>query len=291
MHFIKILLRGVSQVMLQNNAFTGALFLFGIFYNSWIMGLGAILGAVTSTLAAYFFKNNKEDIQNGLYGFNGTLVGIALFYFFEINLLLVIISIIGAVLSSAVMYYMHTRKLSPFTFPFVLSAWIIMLMIQLLNLVPWATNAVSSAVKINILPSLSMGFGQVMFQASIITGLIFFLAILVNSRRAAFYGLAGSLLGMLAAMVFSFPVNLINIGIFGFNGVLCGIAFSEKNKLSWALALVSIVISVLIMSGFNSLSLIALTAPFVFASWITLGLRKVILNRFSVVNSRQQFKK
>ncbi|MFA6098718.1 MAG: urea transporter, partial [Patescibacteria group bacterium] len=44
MHFIKILLRGVSQVMLQNNAFTGALFLFGIFYNSWIMGLGAILG-------------------------------------------------------------------------------------------------------------------------------------------------------------------------------------------------------------------------------------------------------
>ncbi|MDP2944337.1 MAG: urea transporter, partial [bacterium] len=34
--YFKIILRGVGQVMLQNNALTGLLFLVGIFYNSWL---------------------------------------------------------------------------------------------------------------------------------------------------------------------------------------------------------------------------------------------------------------
>lgn len=59
------LLRGVGQVMLQNNALTGLLFLIGIFYNSWIMGLGAMLGVLVSTLVAEI-KKEHVDIFNKL---------------------------------------------------------------------------------------------------------------------------------------------------------------------------------------------------------------------------------
>ncbi|NCA77090.1 MAG: hypothetical protein EOM90_12225 [Alphaproteobacteria bacterium] len=74
--YITTILRGVGQVMFQNNALTGILFLAGIFYNSWLMGLGAIAGNIASTITAKVLKYSDEDIKNGLYGFNGTLVGI-----------------------------------------------------------------------------------------------------------------------------------------------------------------------------------------------------------------------
>ena len=44
------LLRGTGQVMFQNNALTGLLFLAGIFVNSAKLGAFGVLGLATSTL-------------------------------------------------------------------------------------------------------------------------------------------------------------------------------------------------------------------------------------------------
>jgi urea transporter len=272
--FLKIILRGISQVMFQNNPITGLLFLIGIFYNSWIMGIGVLVGVFTSTITAFILNYKKKDIHDGLYGFNGTLVGAALLFFFEINILLIFLVILGSILSSVIMNYMHNKKLSPYTFPFVLSTWILIILIKYFDLIPQQTQELVKATNLNIMSSLSMGFGQVMFQVSIITGVIFFIAILINSRISAVYAFIGSLIGMLLALGLSFPLNLVNIGIFGFNGVLCGIAFADNKKSSLFYAAISIVISVFIIYGMITFDLVALTAPFVFATWITLALRK-----------------
>ena len=84
--FLLILGRGVGQVMFQNNALSGALMLVGILLNSWQMALLAVAGNVISTLTAYISGYSREDINNGLYGFNGTLVGIAVGVFMFIYL-------------------------------------------------------------------------------------------------------------------------------------------------------------------------------------------------------------
>ncbi|WP_255365504.1 urea transporter [Bizionia sp. APA-3] len=55
----------------------GLLFLIGIFYNAWLFGLAALFGTIISTVTAHVLKYPKDDIKNGLYGFNGTLTGIA----------------------------------------------------------------------------------------------------------------------------------------------------------------------------------------------------------------------
>jgi urea transporter len=81
---------------------------------------------------------------------------------------------------------------------------------------------------------------------------------------------------MMIALAFSFPLNLIDIGIFGFNGVLCGIAFSGRKPGSFVPALISIALSVFITYSMLNFSLITLTAPFVFSSWIVLATRKRI---------------
>ena len=118
--FIKIILRGVGQVMFQNNAISGFIFLSGIFYNSWIMGIFAILGNLISTFFAYLFGYDKNDIQNGLYGFNGTLVGISLFFYFGFNYISIIALIFTSILSSVFMHEIK-KRFPAFTSPFVFS--------------------------------------------------------------------------------------------------------------------------------------------------------------------------
>jgi len=269
--FTKSVFSGIGQVMLQNNAVTGLIFLIAVFYASWLMGIGALIGTIIGTLTAITLKYKEKNILNGLYGFNGTLVGIALLFFFKPSAFLFIILIIAAAVSAIVMNFMHKKKLMPYTFPFVLTSWMFIFLIKILNIVPSSFSETVYFTHVDILSAISMGFSQVMLQASAITGILFFIGILINSRISAVYALAGSAIGSLTGLLF-FPslINLINIGIFGFNGVLCGIAFSDKKEHAFIFAAISIVLSAGIIYGFIALNFIALTAPFVFATWITM---------------------
>ncbi len=276
MNQLKAIFRGVGQVMLQNSAITGLLFLVGIFWNSTVMGFGAVLGLLSATLAAILFKYKKEDINNGLYGFNGVLVGIALLFYFEPSRLIFASIILGAILSTFVMNFMMKKNWSPYTFPFVLSAWIFIALIKFFNFA--SLSIVGGAVNSNgvdWLQATSFGFGQVMFQGSIITGIIFLIAILINSRINAAYAVLGSVVGILFALSFSLPFSLINFGIFGYNGVLCGIALGEKTKKSFAWAILGIILSSVILVLFSWFNFTALTAPFVLATWLTLYFKKL----------------
>lgn len=277
MNYVKTLLRGVGQVMLQNNTITGLLFLVGIFWNSTLMGVGAVLGLLSSTLAAVLFKYKQDDINNGLYGFNGVLVGIALLFYFEPSRLIFVSIVFGAILSTFVMNFMMKKSWSPYTFPFVLSTWIFIALIKFFHFayLSMAEGAINGS-SVDWLQATSLGFGQVMFQGSIITGIIFLIAILINSRINATYAVLGSVVGILFALSFSLPLSLINLGIFGYNGVLCGIALGEKTKKSFAWAILGIILSSVILVLFSWLNFTALTAPFVFSTWLTLYFKKMV---------------
>ena len=268
------LLRGMGQIMLQDSPLTGALFLVGILANSWQMFLAALLGVASGTAAAYLLKYGKNDISHGLYGFNAALVGLGLLFFFQPGIPLVILIIAGSALSTVIMNFMHNRKMSPYTFPFILSTWIIIALVGATGIIASQPPLPAAPLSLDALSALSMGASQVMFQASILTGIIFFAAIFANSRANALYALLGSLVGMLLALALSFPLGLISIGIYGYNGVLCGAAFAGSKKHAMAFAVAATVLSVLIVYALPLASIPALTAPFVFATWIVLALGK-----------------
>src|SRR6266542_2478096 len=92
---VDTLLRGTGQVMFQNNPLTGLIFLAGIFVNSGKLGGLGILGLATSTLTAYLLGADRTLIRNGLFGFNGILVGIGLAFFLNYNGLLIGYVILG----------------------------------------------------------------------------------------------------------------------------------------------------------------------------------------------------
>ena len=104
-----ILGRGIGQVMFQNNALSGLLMLIGIFLNSWQMGLLAVSGNIISTLTARISGYDCDDIKNGLYGFNGTLVGIAVGVF----MLLTVSSLMLMAIASCASTYICLLYTSP----------------------------------------------------------------------------------------------------------------------------------------------------------------------------------
>ena len=274
--FTEILLRGMSQIFLLNNVTTGILFLAGICYNSRLMGVGAIIGVLIGTLTALFLKYDKNDIRLGLYGYNGALVGLALICFFGFSIPSVIALIFGSMLSSIIRKVMSTGKLPPYTAPFIISTWIVMSLLIIFDIIPLQAAHVPDARNVEIIPAVSKGMGQVIFQENIISGIIVFIGIFVSSRISAFSALLGSSIGVVVPFVFSFPLNMINIGMFGFNAVLCSIALSNKNWNSVILATGSGIVSVFITYGIMHLGIITLTAPFVLSTWLILLLNKII---------------
>lgn len=80
---VSVILKGLGQIMLQENSITGLLFLIGIFYGSPIMGFSALLATICGTSIAYLLKYDKTEINKGLYGFSAALVGVAVMLFLK----------------------------------------------------------------------------------------------------------------------------------------------------------------------------------------------------------------
>lgn len=276
MTFIQSILRGIGQVMFQNNMYSGLLFLVGIFINSWLLGLAALLGTSISTVTAHVLGYSKGDIQNGLYGFNGTLTGIAILCFFELNSITGLALILGAILSTVLMYFLK-KILPPFTAPFVLATWIVLYSLMFVFNLTLLSSSTPLNTNFNILYASVHGFGQVMFQEHVITGLFFVLAIFVNNRLMAIYAIYASILGALTGWVLDEPISKINAGLMGYNAILCAIALVGKNWKDFLWITIAIILSTLINIRLGVTELITLTAPFVLATWSVL----IVKNAFN----------
>ena len=268
-----ILGRGIGQVMFQNNALSGLLMLIGIFLNSWQMGLLAVSGNIISTLTARISGYDCDDIKNGLYGFNGTLVGIAVGVFMLLTVSSLMLMAIASCASTYIARFFNMQRVLPgFTTPFILSVWMLLglcswLMPDMLLVSDTETPASSS---INYLQCFSMGIGQVMFQGNMMTGLFFLAGILVNSRKAAVYTILGALLPLLLATLLGVDSEALNMGLMGYKGVLCALALGGKSWMSCIWAACSVLLSVVLQIVGMNWGIITLTAPFFLSVWLTM---------------------
>ncbi|WP_313113606.1 urea transporter [Aequorivita sediminis] len=277
MRFIDSILRGIGQVIFQNNIYSGILFIIGIFYNSWVLGLAALMGTIMSTITAQSLKYSEDDIKNGLYGFNGTLTGIAVLCLFEFNLITTIALLLGSVLSTLLMYFLK-KRIPPFTSPFVIITWILIYLLILVFQFPLISNSAISETTFNLVTAVSNSFGQVMFQENTITGLFFLLAILVNNKWMAAYALYAAILSSLTALIFLESAISINAGLMGYNAILCAIALFGIKWCDFIWISIAIIFSTLINIGLGATGIITLTAPFVLTTWGILLVKRNIKN-------------
>lgn len=268
--FVTILLKGLGQIMLQENPVTGFLFLVGIFYGSFLMGFAALLATVFGTATAFFLNYDKSEIDKGLYGFSAALVGVALMLFLKPVGLSWVLIIVGSSLATILQHFFIKRKIVVFTFPFVLVTWAIILFARNYFTDIMSVPPSTIASTIDYFTFGFKGYGQVIFQDNLVAGLLFFIAVFISSPISALYGFIGAVLSAIIAFKLSVPINDISIGLVSYNAVLCAIVFAGNQIKDGIWVLLSVLLSLFASLLMVKLNYIPLTFPFVLASCVTL---------------------
>lgn len=294
---VRSTLRGSGQVMFQQSAWTGLLFLAGIFWGAYethtpLVAWGAVVGLVASTLAGYITSDSKDPGEAGLWGFNGILVGCAFPTFlastWQMWVALVFCSMLTTWVRTGMNNVMAPWKVNSLTFPFVLMTWFFLFASRMMS--GMAPDALSTpALTEHFITTLDTSFGslvqywlkgvaQVFLIDSWVTGIFFLVALAVCSRWAAFWGAMGSAISLAMAIVFKADAANISAGLFGFSPVLTGIAlgctFYKPGVKTAVWAVVGIIATFFIQAGmdafFAPFGLPTLTGPFCVATWLFL---------------------
>jgi len=216
--------RGIGQVFFQENALTGVCFTLGIALNSPLMALAAVAGSAIGMATAKVLRFDESEVSAGIYGFNSALVGIAVFVFFRLGVASVTLLVAGSVVAAVVTRLM--RRYLPFptyTTPFIITTWALLLLGQALGVT--AVESGGPPVTASFIEAVAHGIGQVMFQASIWTALLFLIGIAINDWHHALWVIVASALGMLVGIYHhDSPEELAALGLYGYNATLAAIA-------------------------------------------------------------------
>lgn len=264
--------KGISQIFLQESVVCGIVFTLAVGFNNWIMGIALLVATIFGTLTAVLLKLDKKEINQGLYGFNAALVGVAMVLFFKPTIIVWILIVIGAVLSTLFYAYFLKNKIPIFTLPFIIITWIMYFSFKPF-LSPATQQIAQEQSLLDFISILSKSFSQVLFQNNIWVGTIFFLALAWSSKIAALFGLMGAILSAILAYVFDFPIQEINDGLLGYNAVLCAIVFADWNYKALAFAIFSVILSFICLALMKYFNFLPLTFPFVLTSILTLKIK------------------
>jgi len=282
-------LRGIGQVFFQENALTGAIFLVGLVVSSPLMALGGLVGAAIGTATAWGVGFDEDEVAAGLYGFNSTLVGIATFFFFQPGATSIGLMVAACIAASLLTRLLRAQAPFPtYTAPFVTTTWVVFLLGRALEVAgadagePLLRNLAAGP----LVEATAHGIGQVMFQDSVWTGLLFLAGIAVNDREHAAWVVVASVLGMVVAsyhlttgaqaldperLVMRAQFENVALGLYGYNATLVAVALFLWRR-SFIAPLLGIVLSVPVTELVPLLGVPALTAPFVLTTWLVLAI-------------------
>jgi urea transporter len=290
---LRLILRGVGQVFFCCNAVTGFIFLLALFIGGVTAGAAATVGVISSTAAAYLLGFSEDDIDAGLYGFNGTLVGPCLFLFLEPSpqlwLYVVLASILSSVVLAALMRILAPYKIPASTSPFVLTCWMFLVAVYAFDSFsrgpvlppPGIPSVVTGVVAIPAemwFTALTKGVAEVMFADSVIVGILFLTGIAIVSLRGALMALGGTVIGVVVPTLLGANQGMIEMGLYSFNPVLTmmavGWVFLKPDGRSAVLAVLAGILTVVCQAGLANflapIGLPTLTFPFVLTMWMFL---------------------
>lgn len=288
-------LKGAGQVMFQGNAWTGLLFLAGIFWGSYEchvpqVAWGALVGLIVSTAAGLIINEPEKDGIQGLWGFNGILVGCGFATFLGNTPLMwtamVFCALISTWVATSLNHVMKTWGVTSYTFPFVLLTWVFLLSARMFHglepaglSTPELDETFTYTLNTDFTSLLVYwlkGISQVFLVNSWITGVIFLVALAVSLPWAAVWAAAGSAIALGVAILFQAdPHDIVN-GLFGFSPVLTAIAvgctFYPVNLRSGGYCICAIIATVFVQAGMDALmepwGVPTLTGPFCIATWL-----------------------
>ncbi|MFZ9792104.1 MAG: urea transporter, partial [Gemmataceae bacterium] len=271
-------LRGIGQIIFQNNRWSGALFLLGVatgtMYSSnaiW-MTLFGVIGSLAGAVLAVLARRPLAEVTQGLHGFNPSLVGMVTFFWYPANIATISLAMAGMAVAWGITHLIRRTSIPGYTLPFILVGWAIHWIGGTLGWLPLA--GVVEGKKLDFMAALLEGFSEIMLiGGGKISGIFFLLGILVGNRWHGVLAFMASAIGLLVAVHDGDPVNSVNLGLYGYNAILTAIAMSFVSKEIYA-PICGAFLSVILVELWSFLPIPALTAPFVIATWMLILVRR-----------------
>ena len=265
-------LRSLGQVIFINNPVSGLLLLLALLIQSPWMALFAAVGILTANLTARGLHAEPMAWSNGIYGFNGALLGAAVAAFAHVGadtslLAWLVVVVAGAIVTTLLLHGLgrwlfRAVGLPPLTLPFCLVTWLLLDLVASLNhpalqLAEHPALQGGTGVVAALLLALPRGFGQVFLCPGLISGVLVLLATAVASPLAAVVGLLGSAVTALTALLIGASPEAVSVGLWSYNGVLTAMAiggtFFAPTRLSVLVGLVGAAATSLLTPGLSEL--------------------------------------
>lgn len=301
--WIDVSLRGSGQVIYMDNPLTGLLNFVALLWGAYAEGIpavgwGSIVATFAGTAAAYVIPGvNKGNLKAGLYGFNGMLLGCGIPTFLGstplVWAILIFTSVVVVFVMITVAEFLSKYKVPAFTFPFTITLWIVMLASY-----KWAHVSITGlghsvlSTQISGTPTLVSamdwingslnGVSEVYFITNPVSGIIFLLALIVESRWCTALTLFGAIVGVAIGSLMGADSKSIVDGMWGYSAALTapaiGCIFLKPSSKVMVYMLLATIWAVFVQAGaytfFGTLGIPTFTFPFQLASWMFLiGMR------------------
>jgi len=189
-YFIESILFSYSQIFFCNRIWFGIAALIATFIVPEL-GILALSAVILSNFIAIYLKFDKIKIRNGFYGFNGILLGAAASFYFELTpflIGLIFVFIIVTFFISAVLehHFASVFNLPGLSLPFIISLYIFFLFLRNYDFIIYKEFAFIDYSFLSFVPEIVKtyfkSYSLILFQSSILSGIILSVAILFFSR-------------------------------------------------------------------------------------------------------------
>lgn len=221
--------RAMGQVIFLNDTNSGRIVLASLALGDPTLAACAALGSITSTSTSKFIGLDKQAWRDGLWGYNGALIGCAISVFGPSSLPFMVLStMVGAAATPVLSASLKSAVSMPqWTWSFNLVA-----LTSLLRSRPLLNTASSSADAVSIAPpgfqdialSPLTGISQIFVVNSHLTGAGIVAATYMYSPKLAWHAVGGSFTGCLVGIMSGADLTDITNGLWGYNSALASMA-------------------------------------------------------------------
>ncbi|HDR8919851.1 TPA: urea transporter [Burkholderia vietnamiensis] len=280
---LRILLRSIGQIVLQANAFTGAMLIGALALTDLRLAGAALAGAAVANLTAALSGAAHCHVEQGRHGFNGALAALAAVSFAPAPLAALALAPSAALGAALVQRALRTPlakwRQCPYSAPYIAATALWMPLVAVQHPIDAATSATLTPASIAC--ALSSGMAQTTFAQGAWPAALIVAGIAAASRRAAAFALGGAIVSSVLLVAFGASGAAFDAGQLGVNGALAALALMSRGTRT---ALAAAALAALLQWLAMRVGLVALTAPFALASWITVAVaRRLSLGETDIV--------
>lgn len=283
--FYRIVLRGISQLCLQTNELTGLFFLAAVFIASPIASVYLLVAAILGPLGRILIGERREVLATGLPGLNPCLIALSIPVFFNTGWtnigmwVVLILCIASAVL--LVRLFLRIFSFPIIALPFLIIFWILWAIEPHVSFLQPSELHLAAYHTFHPVVAVLYSLGQAIFSATLWSGVLFLIGVLLSNWRHGVVALLGAVIGTFVAYYYSnVAPESANLGLYGFNGVLAAVAVFVTCQGKLRLSILGALLATIFIPLIADFGVQTLSAPFVFTTWLMILLGWVEDNWF-----------